>query len=94
MFKLGVGVAVLMSLLTVEAEAAEVAVIGKEFGSAKMRPVRVRTHHVVRPFAYVPPAPTVEVQPWSDGLLEVSGWCFIPDADFAGLGAWRGCGVY
>ena len=53
-------------------------------------------HHerAVRAQMYVLPAPAVEVQPWSDGRVDVQGWCFIPDPEYRNLGHWRLCGVY
>lgn len=55
---------------------------------------KFRHHKAVQARMYVLPAPTVEVQPWSDGRVDVQGWCFIPDPEFRNLGRWRLCGVY
>jgi hypothetical protein len=34
---------------------------------------------------------TYEVQPWTDGMVQASGWCFVVDPEFAGLGSWMKC---
>jgi hypothetical protein len=97
MSKWGVLVAVLVAVLPLGVGAAELAAPGKENApatTAKVHHPKARHMRGAQPFAYVPPAPTVEVQPWSDGLVEVKGFCFIPDPEFAGLGTWRNCGIY
>lgn len=42
------------------------------------------------------PGPDVayEVQPWTDGAITASGWCFALDPEFAGLGRWVKCAGY
>jgi hypothetical protein len=97
MAKWGVLVAVLVAILPLGVDAAELVASSKASPPAKTAKVqhpRARHARGAQPFAYVPPTPTVEVQAWSDGLVDVEGFCFIPDPEFAGLGTWRNCGVY
>jgi hypothetical protein len=53
---------------------------------------RLRRSKAARPW----PGPDVayEVQPWSDGAVTASGWCFALDREFAGLGRWVKCAGY
>jgi hypothetical protein len=53
---------------------------------------RERRHRTARPW----PGPDIayEVQPWSDGVVTASGWCFALDPEFRGLARWVRCADY
>lgn len=42
------------------------------------------------------PGPDIayEVQPWTNGMVTTSGWCFTLDPEFSGLGRWVRCAGY